>query len=63
MGMRAAAIYFALRLLGYERVRLYDASWEDWSSQPQLPVEPGARRKVNEHRLRILQCRMLRPGY
>lgn len=40
MGMRAAAIYFALRLLGYERVRLYDGSWEDWSSQPQLPVEP-----------------------
>ncbi len=40
MGMRAAAIYFALRLLGYEKVRLYDGSWEDWSAQPQLPVEP-----------------------
>ncbi len=40
MGMRAAAIYLALRLLGYARVRLYDGSWEDWSAQPQLPVEP-----------------------
>lgn len=40
MGMRAAAIYFALRLLGYDRVRLYDGSWEDWSPQAQLPVEP-----------------------
>ncbi len=40
MGMRAAAIYFALRLLGYDRVRIYDGSWEDWSPQPKLPVEP-----------------------
>ncbi len=40
MGMRASAIYFALRLLGYARVRLYDGSWEDWSPQVQLPVEP-----------------------
>jgi thiosulfate/3-mercaptopyruvate sulfurtransferase len=40
MGARAAAVYFALRLLGYRHVRVYDGSWEDWSSQPQLPVEP-----------------------
>jgi thiosulfate/3-mercaptopyruvate sulfurtransferase len=38
-GIRAAEIYFALRLLGYERVRLYDGSWEDWSANPALPVE------------------------
>jgi thiosulfate/3-mercaptopyruvate sulfurtransferase len=38
-GIRAAEIYFALRLLGYERVRIYDGSWEDWSGNAALPVE------------------------
>jgi thiosulfate/3-mercaptopyruvate sulfurtransferase len=39
MGLRAAEIYFSLRLLGYPRVRLYDGSWEEWSADPALPVE------------------------
>jgi len=39
VGIRAAELYFALRLLGYEQVRLYDGSWEDWSSRADLPVE------------------------
>jgi len=38
-GMRAADIYLALRLLGFEKVRIYDGSWEDWSAVPELPVE------------------------
>lgn len=39
MAVRGAEIYFVLRLLGYERVRLYDGSWEDWSADQTLPVE------------------------
>ena len=30
-GMRAAHTYMVLRLAGYDRVRLYDGSWQDWS--------------------------------
>jgi thiosulfate/3-mercaptopyruvate sulfurtransferase len=38
-GTRASLIYFALRLLGYPRVRMYDGSWSEWSSSADLPIE------------------------
>jgi len=38
-GIRAAVLYFALRLLGFERVRMYDGSWQEWSALADLPVE------------------------
>ena len=38
-GTRGAEIYFALRLMGYRQVRLYDGGWEDWSADTKLPVE------------------------
>ncbi len=38
-GTRAAMAYFALRWLGHEDVRLYDGSWNEWGSDPELPKE------------------------
>lgn len=37
--VRAAHSYFQLRLLGYESVRVYDGSWEEWESDADLPIE------------------------
>jgi thiosulfate/3-mercaptopyruvate sulfurtransferase len=42
-GVRSAATYFTLRLLGYENVRLFTGSFKEWSSHPELPVTTGDR--------------------
>jgi thiosulfate/3-mercaptopyruvate sulfurtransferase len=40
-GVRGAHTYFVLRLLGYEDVALYDASWVEWGNDERFPVETG----------------------
>ena len=42
IGQQATLLYFAARLIGLEP-RLYDGSFQDWSSRPDLPVETGTR--------------------
>jgi thiosulfate/3-mercaptopyruvate sulfurtransferase len=38
-GRRAAHTYLVLRLLGYPRIRVYDASMIEWGNRPELPIE------------------------
>jgi thiosulfate/3-mercaptopyruvate sulfurtransferase len=40
-GVRSAATYFTLRLIGYDHVSLFTGSWREWSSHPELPVATG----------------------
>ena len=36
-----AAFAFALTLLGHTRVAVYDGSLDEWSRDPDLPMETG----------------------
>lgn len=40
-GARAAAVFVALKEAGFADVKLYLASWNEWSRNPELPVETG----------------------
>ncbi|WP_170123460.1 sulfurtransferase [Plasticicumulans acidivorans] len=40
-GARASNTFLALRQAGFERVRMYFGSWNEWSRDPALPIETG----------------------
>jgi len=40
-GISASLGFFALYLAGYQDIALYDASWEEWGTDPAFPVERG----------------------
>jgi thiosulfate/3-mercaptopyruvate sulfurtransferase len=37
-GVRAAHAMFTFRVLGYNQVRNYDGSWQEWRNRPDLPI-------------------------
>jgi thiosulfate/3-mercaptopyruvate sulfurtransferase len=36
---RSTDLLLALKLIGYDHIRVYTGSWEDWGNDPALPVE------------------------
>ena len=39
IGMRASVDLFALHLMGYDRLRNYYGSWEEWGNRDDTPIE------------------------
>ncbi|HWV25098.1 MAG TPA: rhodanese-like domain-containing protein [Thermomicrobiales bacterium] len=39
-GVETGQVWLALRLAGYDNVRIYDAGWITWGGDPSLPIEP-----------------------
>jgi len=40
-GSRASNTYIALKMAGYNKLRVYFASWNEWAKIPKLPIERG----------------------
>jgi thiosulfate/3-mercaptopyruvate sulfurtransferase len=44
-GARTSSTYLAMKMLGYENVRTYIGSWNEWAKDDSLPIEDGAPRE------------------
>lgn len=39
-GARAATVYCALKLIGFEQLAIYTGGWHEWANHPDLPTAP-----------------------
>ncbi len=39
--VRVSHTYFVLRLLGFEKIRPYEASWAEWGNRDDVPIVAG----------------------
>jgi thiosulfate/3-mercaptopyruvate sulfurtransferase len=51
-GARAANTYVALASAGFQNLRLYMGSWNEWSRNPDMPIEDGLPRAAIPYRPR-----------
>nr|WP_231888152.1 sulfurtransferase [Acetobacter malorum] len=58
-GARAANTYVALSQAGFKNLRIYMGSWNEWSRNPELPIERGYPQSSSTFRKRIRKS----PGY
>jgi thiosulfate/3-mercaptopyruvate sulfurtransferase len=40
-GARASNTYIALKIAGFNNIRNYYGSWNEWSRNPELPIHEG----------------------
>ncbi len=45
-GARTSNTYLVMKMLGYDNVKTYFGSWNEWSKDPSLPIEKGAPQEV-----------------
>lgn len=45
-GARTSNTYLAMKMLGYRRVKTYFGSWNEWSRNPELPIEQGVPEEI-----------------
>ncbi len=45
-GARTSNTYLAMKMLGYEGVKTYFGSWNEWSRDESLPIEQGTPQEV-----------------
>ncbi len=55
-GYRVAHTFLALKILGYQNVKMYLGSWGEWGNRYDLPVERKCLSPSIKHTVKVLRC-------